>query len=76
MITDTRKKHIIFGLVAVEIVAAMVVMTMATLPGMDFELVAILISTAVLSLTIALLEIIVYIRHTRTTEERVFNPQV
>jgi hypothetical protein len=76
MITDTRKKHITFTLVAIEMGAAIVMGMMATLPGLNADMVAILLSTAVLSLTLAIFEIIVYTRHHLGTTAEVYDPQV
>ena len=63
MITDTRNKYLIFTLIFVEFIAALVMAMIASLPGLDPEMVAILISAAALLLTLTIFETFVYIRH-------------
>jgi uncharacterized membrane protein YcaP (DUF421 family) len=63
MIADTRKTYVIFTLIFVEFIAALVMAMIASLPGLDPEMIAILISAAALLLTLTIFEIVVYIRH-------------
>ena len=63
MITDLRKKDITLILIVIDIIGALAMAMIASIPGLDYEIVVILISTAVLSLTLALLGSVIYIRH-------------
>jgi hypothetical protein len=62
MIIDKRNEHQIYTLLVIEIVAAMVLGLVSTIPRVDREIVTILISAATLSLTLALIEVIALIR--------------
>jgi len=80
LITDLKKRNTTLILIFLEIIGALVIAMISAIPGLVPEIIAILISTAALFLTLAILGLVIYIRHYLGVEsdppKTKFNPPV